>query len=474
MSPPLCYIGVMKTKKENFWSEYYLKTWVVGVNHYVPNLYKDSKVKVRREPDNSYDHNAVAVVNEKGERCGYLPRYDSRYFAPLLDRDEVEIELEPTGERQNERVSIILRVKLQPRGKFVYDDLKSDDIKAVYHQTMVEVWRRVDGMSDREINRFRGYFRDIVHDDAAACETQFLYRMLKGVPEQRRAAAEMMRAKEQHKRRQEEKQRLDLLRDELTAALGEIETRGIIERGRVKIVPLVCGRSDVRMTIDCDAIKSGTLIFDCAEDQHCIRAVNEGTLPVLCRAGTRINDGFQILNIKNSCIIAAGGEALLEVTTHFYFSKYNDRSSDFPEQDQSGGEAECYEFDFDKERVCLALSKCAEKFEMLDGCNGAAVFVDGMFDSLEIYSCAEMLKRAFAHERALVPENSGYMGMRQTHKVIQQMICGISPVSESSVTDGPAKKHVDLSGIGASGQALLGAKRLLYMALFREQGFRVD
>ncbi len=464
----------MKTKQTNFLAEYYLKTWVVGVNHYVPNLYKDSKVEVRREPDNVYDHNAVAVVNEKGERCGYLPRYDSRYFAPLLDRDAVEIELEPTGERHDERVSIILRVKLLPKGKFVYDALKSDDMKAVYHQTMVEVWRRVDGMSDREINQFRGYFRDIVHDDVAACETQFLYRMLKGVPEQRRATAEKKKREEQQKREQEEKQRLDLLRDELTAALGEIEMSKVIECGRVKIVPLIRGGSKVRMAIDVDAIKSNALIFDRAVDQCKIRAVNEGALPVLCRSGTLINDGFEILSIMEPCIIAAGCEAFLEVTTHFSLPRVNDLPPGSMEQDLSRGEGECHELDFDQERVRLALSKCEEKFNMLDGCSGAAVFVDGMFDSLEIYPCVEMLKRAFAYERAIVPENNGYMGVRQMHKVIEQMLYGTRPDRENLVENGPAKKSIDLSCIGACGKALLGGKRLLYMGLFRADEHWVD
>ena len=444
------------------------------MGHYVPDLDRESKAAVKREPDNSYDKNAVAVINEKGECCGYLPRYDSRYFAPLLDRGAVAIEREPTGECHNARVSIVLHVKVLPEGRFIYDELKSDGVDAVYHQMMVEMWRRMDQMSDNDICCFRGCFRDLVHDDVASYETQFFYRMMKGVPEQRRIAQEKKNEEERIGKEKEEKEHLQKLRTELTETLDDIELHEVINCDRVQIIPLSRDGSKVKMVIDVDAVESGDLTFEYDEDRCCIKDVNDGPLPVLCRRGTLINDGFELFKIQEPCIIAADGSVLIVATTHFALLNVEDMPAVTLDRDESRGVSDCYKPEFCKERVRLVLSKCEEQFAMLDGCCGAALFVDGMFESLELYSCEEMLKNAFGCERTYVPESCGFMSNKQMVTLTERLIFRTHITKEETVTDGPVKKSLSLSLVGARGCALLGGRRFLYMGLGRENEYWVD
>ncbi len=42
-------------------------------------------VDLRREADNDYDHDAIAVVTPEGRRLGYLPRARNEVIARLLD-----------------------------------------------------------------------------------------------------------------------------------------------------------------------------------------------------------------------------------------------------------------------------------------------------------------------------------------------------------------------------------------------------
>lgn len=41
-------------------------------------------VYMTKEPDNAYDANAIAVLNENGERLGYVPRDNARVLTRLI------------------------------------------------------------------------------------------------------------------------------------------------------------------------------------------------------------------------------------------------------------------------------------------------------------------------------------------------------------------------------------------------------
>ena len=52
----------------------------------IGRLKAGDKAALRREPDNRYDPNAVAVCTASGEQIGYLSREVAAEIAPLLDQ----------------------------------------------------------------------------------------------------------------------------------------------------------------------------------------------------------------------------------------------------------------------------------------------------------------------------------------------------------------------------------------------------
>lgn len=457
----------MKIKHGKYLAAYYLKTWVVGVNHYVPNLCKNSKVQIKREPGNPYDRNAVAVFNDKEECCGYLPRYDSRYFGPLLDQGAVEIELEPTGERHNERVSIILHVKVLPQGRFIYDELKSTGMEAVYHRAMVEVWQRVDTMSDGDINQFRSFLHDLVHADAVACETQFLYRMLKGVPEQRRIIENHKREQERLRGEQEQKERMAVARRTLSQAIGTVTTGAVIQCGRVLIVPLACSGPGMQMFYGDDAAKSGVLTFEFDGEREVIRAFNHGALPVLCPPAMEINDGFHLYLVIAPCVIPANGVADLEVTLKVVYDLSEKSPLRLLIRDAGCGEADIFTTDCGEIWLQVDISRNKEKMGHLQGCCGVAVFVDGMFDRLEIYPSEDVLLSAWKHKRLFSTYDGGQISEAQMFGIIERLICKATVTSESPVDNAPVTKSLDLALADLHGTALLAENRCVYLGFCR-------
>ncbi len=72
------------------------------------------RLRSRREPDNRYDPNAVAVCTESGVRIGYLSSRLAAELAPLLDRGgrvDVEIsEITGGGDERALGVNILMTV----------------------------------------------------------------------------------------------------------------------------------------------------------------------------------------------------------------------------------------------------------------------------------------------------------------------------------------------------------------------------
>lgn len=59
---------------------------VDGIHKLIEKIEPGSEVSLEREPENSHDPNAVAVLNEDGERIGYLPRGHNEDVARLIDQ----------------------------------------------------------------------------------------------------------------------------------------------------------------------------------------------------------------------------------------------------------------------------------------------------------------------------------------------------------------------------------------------------
>ena len=64
-------------------------SYIAGTSHVkdesvYEGLKEDDKLVLRRE-DNKFDSNAILVLNEKGEKLGYIPEKDNIVFARLMD-----------------------------------------------------------------------------------------------------------------------------------------------------------------------------------------------------------------------------------------------------------------------------------------------------------------------------------------------------------------------------------------------------
>lgn len=65
-----------------------IRVRVVGKNHYQAKLKVGEEVLFKREYDNPFDKNAMAVVNFDGERVGYLRKELMAELAPYLDDEQ--------------------------------------------------------------------------------------------------------------------------------------------------------------------------------------------------------------------------------------------------------------------------------------------------------------------------------------------------------------------------------------------------
>ncbi|KAM0263121.1 hypothetical protein ACHAPA_008954 [Fusarium lateritium] len=72
---------------------------IVGVRYYRGYASPGEAVLCRREPSNSYDPNAIRVDNVVGDQIGHLPRKIVEKIAPYVDRGDVILEAQLTGEK---------------------------------------------------------------------------------------------------------------------------------------------------------------------------------------------------------------------------------------------------------------------------------------------------------------------------------------------------------------------------------------
>lgn len=61
---------------------------VAGMRHYrgASDVKEGDSVRLEREPHNSYETCATAILTEGGEKVGYVPQQYARLIAALLDR----------------------------------------------------------------------------------------------------------------------------------------------------------------------------------------------------------------------------------------------------------------------------------------------------------------------------------------------------------------------------------------------------
>ena len=59
--------------------------FIAGIEKKIENIAPEQVLKLRRDPRNRYDELAIQVLNDDGERIGFIPRRDNPILARLMD-----------------------------------------------------------------------------------------------------------------------------------------------------------------------------------------------------------------------------------------------------------------------------------------------------------------------------------------------------------------------------------------------------
>ncbi|RFU31148.1 hypothetical protein B7463_g5154, partial [Scytalidium lignicola] len=83
---------------------------IVGIRYYSGYATMGENVLLRREPENQYDRNAIAVQNVQGSQIGHIPRNLAAKLASYMDAKECIIEASLAGEKGAFDCPILLKV----------------------------------------------------------------------------------------------------------------------------------------------------------------------------------------------------------------------------------------------------------------------------------------------------------------------------------------------------------------------------
>jgi hypothetical protein len=79
--------------------------------------HEGERLILKREPENKYDRNAIAVLRENGGQIGYLSRDDAEWVARIMDngdRVEAKIKWITGGKRDKPSYGVVIDVNTTP------------------------------------------------------------------------------------------------------------------------------------------------------------------------------------------------------------------------------------------------------------------------------------------------------------------------------------------------------------------------
>lgn len=86
---------------------------VEGIEELEPHLNIDDKLDFFREPDNTYDEQAIVIKTVNGVKIGYVPMKDNLIFARLMDAGKLLFGRISSKEKKGSWVKIYIKVYLQ-------------------------------------------------------------------------------------------------------------------------------------------------------------------------------------------------------------------------------------------------------------------------------------------------------------------------------------------------------------------------
>lgn len=155
---------------------------IVGVRHYEgADAAAGRRIRLRREPENPHDANAIAVFNHRGVQVGYLPREEAAWLAPLLDAGAIRIG-GVAGKKSDDYTLEATLIVRAPRGSA--DALAArdpgDTCEALLHNFVVGLWEQRARHSHLTIFETLNALRDALSGREPSPRTQLLLRMVEG------------------------------------------------------------------------------------------------------------------------------------------------------------------------------------------------------------------------------------------------------------------------------------------------------
>lgn len=155
---------------------------IVGIRHYEgADAAAERRIRLRREPENPHDANAIAVFNHRGVQVGYLPREEAAWLAPLLDSGVIRIG-GVAGKKSDDEILEATLIVRAPRGsadKLAARD-PGDTCEALLHNFAVGLWEQRVRHSHLTIFETLNALRDALSGREPSPRTQLLLRMVEG------------------------------------------------------------------------------------------------------------------------------------------------------------------------------------------------------------------------------------------------------------------------------------------------------
>jgi hypothetical protein len=171
-----------KTNKKSAWQYLgYVPTWIVGTQYCDEEAAPGEQLYLEPEPDNPADPLAMAVFSLKGERLGYLPRYDAAVFTPSVNSGSLILKGVAEESANQYKTALRLEAYASPKAGSWFEPMRGDNVLDILHNSVLSVWRDREMYSAATIMAFRDTMRERAHGKTLHIATSVLYRLLRGV-----------------------------------------------------------------------------------------------------------------------------------------------------------------------------------------------------------------------------------------------------------------------------------------------------
>ncbi len=295
---------------------------IVGRRYYYESADHGMPLELRRDPENPYDSNAIAVHRPDvpgtlGARLGHIPREHAAWLAPLLDAGLVHLS-GMLAEEDKPGGSPILRIAVDvPAGLSELETLPAESSsQAVWHDIVLVLWRR---RAETAPEVLRQMYRDL-HEAVLAASvfpvTRLLFKGVDGYLRDAAYAETIRKALEAEKAKAVQKRRAAALAKQLRAALSAESCGGLLAYGALRVLPLAATHAAPLMTLP-EAFADGRMGFlaarDSSDDVDSFDQVFSTRDDILAVRGALLETTFGPLRVNEDDVLVSDGDPRAEL-----------------------------------------------------------------------------------------------------------------------------------------------------------------